>query len=660
LRPQKAEIKGIKIGFYSLSRREKIEERKGFLVYFSDNKKNSSENPDWIICQSRARHYGWKGDDRKMHTRFRPSQLVLSLVLAALVFATYWNTLSGDFVYDDNEQIVENTWITDSKFLPSIFSSHSFGFAKGKELGTTYRPLVFSVYMAEYSFFGLAPKGWHFINIVFHALNTVLVFFTASLLLKGTNDKWLLHLLPPFAVAALFALHPVNSEVVSWVGCVPELVYTLLCLSAFYIYIRSRSAAVPFLLHWASAMLFFFALFAKETAISLPMLIFVYDLLQPKKEKLLSIGTVKRYFPYAFFTILYFIIRLSALGGMAPRGNMYPYLSWDQYVLNACTLFLKYLRVLIVPVHDYPFQVLDPVFSISEPRAFISVALIALMLPIFLLLRKRVNPLYWLAATLIIVPLLPALYLPGLSRAPFADRYLYLPSMGFALILAMLFKKALAQAETVSSRELRTAAISAFLILAIFYAIGSGYRNLRWRNNFTLWRSSLEGASNNYYAMYQLGTASLREDKHEEAITNFREAIRTTRANKYPDTGLIGDARMNLAYAYKSKGLLEEAAAEYQKILRSYPEHPVSNYELASIYMERGMLDDAIAYFARSANYFRDPMDIRDALLNIGNCQVKKGNFDEALLSYQEALRITPGDPAVLKNISVVKRLSGT
>jgi tetratricopeptide (TPR) repeat protein len=310
-------------------------------------------------------------------------------------------------------------------------------------------------------------------------------------------------------------------------------------------------------------------------------------------------------------------------------------------------------------VADYPFQLLDPVFSISEPRAFISIALIFALFFVFLLLRKRVSPLYWLAAAFIIFPLLPALYLPGLSRAPFADRYLYLPSAGFALIAAMLLKTALLRAEATESRRLRTAAVSAFLVIAILYAVGSGYRNLRWRDNFTLWRSSLEGASDNYYAMYQLGTAALRMDSHDEAISNFGEAIRMTSANKYPDPGLIGDARLNIAYAYRSKGMLEEASAEYLEILKSYPGHAVSNYELASIYMERGMLDDAITYFALSARYFRSPLDIRDALLGLGNCYVKKGDFDSALLSYQEALKVTPGDPAVLKNVSVAKRLSG-
>ena len=82
---------------------------------------------------------------------------------------------------------------------------------------------------------------------------------------------------------------------------------------------------------------------------------------------------------------------------MAPRGNKYPYLSWDQYVLNACALFVKYLRVLVLQVYNYPFQLLDPVFSITELRAFIPVALILAIFPIFLLLRKLINPLYWLA-----------------------------------------------------------------------------------------------------------------------------------------------------------------------------------------------------------------------------------------------------------------------
>jgi len=550
--------------------------------------------------------------------------------------------------YDDNEQIVENAWIK------AIFSHHSFGFAKDKELGTTYRPLVFSVYMAEYSLFGLDPKGWHAVNIAFHAVNTVLVFIAAAMLLKGGGAA--------FAAAVLFALHPVNSEVVAWVGCVPELLYTMLCLGAFCLYVKSRSGAyLPFLFNIASAALFFIALFAKETAISLPLLVFAYDLFVKKDGPVLGAAPAKRYLPYALLAVLYFAIRLSALGGMAPRENMYPYLGWEQYLMNAAVLFVKYIRVLAIPVNDYPFQMLDPVFSISEPRAYLSIALILAAGALLVAVRKRVNPLYLLSAAFIVLPIIPALYLPGLSRVPFADRYLYLPSMGFAMVLAMLLKRPLEGAASAQSRRLRAAAVSVFVLVSAFYGVSSGLRNLRWQDEFSLWNSSVKGVSGEYryYAYYQLGTAALRKDMHEDAVTYFKEAIRVTSANRYPDPGVIGDSRLNLAYSYRSRGLLGEAAAEYVELLKSYPAHPLSNYELASIYMEMGRLDEAAEYFLRAARYFRDPLDVKDALVGAANCLARKGEYEEASASYQEALRVMPGDPAALRGLSVLENLSG-
>lgn len=241
-----------------------------------------------------------------MKQRQLSARLLPSLVLAGQSSQSTGTRFRRISSYDDNEQIVENAWIKDPKHLPAIFSHHSFGFAKDKELGTTYRPLVFSVYMAEYSLFGLDPKGWHAVNIAFHAVNTVLVFIAAAMLLKGGGAA-APGSLPAFAAAVLFALHPVNSEVVAWVGCIPELLYTMLCLGAFCLYVKSRSGAyLPFLLNIASAALFFIALFANETAISLPLLVFAYDLFVKKDGPVLGAATAKRYLPYALLAVLYF------------------------------------------------------------------------------------------------------------------------------------------------------------------------------------------------------------------------------------------------------------------------------------------------------------------------------------------------------------------
>ena len=583
------------------------------------------------------------------------SRLTYCAILAAVVFAVYANTLLNGFVYDDNIQLVANPWITDFKYLPDVLSTHSFGFKDGKDLGTTYRPLAIIVFMTEYSLFGLKPAGWHLVNVLLHLANTLMVFFTASVLLKVLSPKeGRLANIAPFAAALVFAVHPVNSETVSWASCVPELVYTFLSVTAFNLYIRSRNSS-SYALNIASAALFFIALFAKETAIVLPMLVFVFDLLYPDNKRVIGVAALKRYLPYAAFTVLYFLIRLSALGGMAPRENMYPFLNGFQYLLNGFTLFVNYLRVLLIPVNDYPFQVLDPVFSISEPRAFISIALTFIFFAFILFARKRINNISLLSAAIIVLPILPALYIPGISRAAFADRYLYLPTFGFGIVLSMLL---ISLGGMTADRRAGTYVIAALVVISIAFSAATGLRNTRWKDDITLWRASLQGSQENYFAMYQLGAAYLKAGKYDEGIEMAARAIAVTGSSKYPDPAVTGDSLLNLAYAYQEKGMLAEAAAQYEELLAIMPGDPMINYNIATVYLQSGLLDQAIAHFSKALEGFSAPEDRRDALLNLGNCYTKKGDFGTARLSYEEALRISPGDPVVTGNLRVLERTS--
>ncbi len=581
------------------------------------------------------------------------SRLLYCLLLAAAVFAVYANTLGNGFVYDDNIQLVANPWITDFKYLPAVWSTHSFGFMEGKELGTTYRPLAFVVYMAEHSLFGFKPWAWHLVNIILHLANTVLVFFTASLLLKvfSPAEGRPAHL-APFAAALIFALHPVNSETVAWVACVPELVYTFLCVAALNLYVRSRTGA-SYALNIASAALFFIALFAKETAIALPLLVFIFDLIYPDGKRILSLSTIKRYLPYAALFALYFIIRLSALEGLAPRENMYPFLGAFQYVLNGITLFAKYLRVIVFPVMDYPFQVLDPVYSLTEPRAIYAMAVAFSFFALLLFARKRVNGLCLLSAAIIVLPILPALYIPGISRAAFADRYLYLPTLGFGMLLSMLI------INIMSRKRADRYALAAVVLVCAAYAAMTAFNNTRWKDEITLWRASLKGSEKNYFAMYQLGAAYMKAGQLDEGIEMSSRAIEVTGKSRHPDPAVTGDSRLNLAYAFQKKGLLAESAAQYEKLLESAPADPVINYNIASVYLQDGMPEKAIAHFSRALDGFASSPDRRDALLNLGNSYMKKGDLTMARQSYEEALRISPGDPLIAGNLRVLERMSG-
>jgi len=142
--------------------------------------------------------------------------------IAAVSFAVYFNTLYNGFVYDDEAQVLLNHWIRDMKYLPEIFYKSVWGFRSANTTSSYYRPLMHVINMASYHLFGLAPWGFHLVNILFHAGNTVLVFIvTARLFGKSAampeegrgETRWLSS--PPFLAALLFATHPVHTEAVA-------------------------------------------------------------------------------------------------------------------------------------------------------------------------------------------------------------------------------------------------------------------------------------------------------------------------------------------------------------------------------------------------------------------------------------------------------------
>lgn len=595
-------------------------------------------------------------DDSKTHG------YILASLLAAVCFIVYWNTLSNGFVYDDNGQILRNPWITDFRYLPKIFTTDSFGFMEGAYRTNTYRPMLFTVYSIEHALFGLKPWGWHLMNIIFHAANSVMVFYAISLLLgvSGVNGlKPALRHLSAFSGALIFAVHPANSEAVAWVGCVPELMYTFLCLASFCLHVSAvedLKAVRPSLVKRSLSVFFFFlaALF-KETAAALPVFIIVYDYLMRGDEKAVSVEKVKRYLPYFLAGVLYLLIRFYAVGGVAPGYRMHGYLTGFQHILNIFPLFLKYLWTLVLPLGYHPIQPLDPVFSLTEPRAFAS-ALITLVLALSVFIfRKRIHPILLFSSAVVVVPLLPGLYAYSVSITPFSDRYLYLPVFGLGLAVSFASSRAAA----LKGRAGAFRAVTAFFIAAsVFYSILSAGRNAVWRDDMSLWSASYAGSSENYIAIYSLGDIYLKKGMTEEALPRLNEALRLNLEKSHPDLSTLYLTRKSLAEAYSKKGDETALMAEYAEILRIKPDDVFVNYNLAVLYQGRAMFDDAIKLYARALGSATKPRQKRDILNNTGMCYASLGRLDEAASSYREALKYSPDDPVVLKNLKASE--SGT
>lgn len=588
---------------------------------------------------------------------------ILALITAS--FLVYYNTLANGFVYDDKFQIAGNPAIRDFRNLPRLFISPFTGFMAEQSPIRSYRPMVFAVFIAEYAAFGLKPWGWHLTNIIFHTANTILVFITVSLLLERQGKDGLAHkaLSPylPFGAALLFLTHPVNSETVAWASCIPELVYTFFTILSFYMYLKSSGSCegkdekCRAILRSFSVLSFFAALFAKETAFALPVLIFIYDRLGGKDERMVSTAAVKRYLPYAVAAAAYLALRIHSMGGMVPAEKSYSYLSSFQYALNASVLFAQYMKTLAAPAGGYPFPVLNPVFHLSEPRALFSVIIAFLIPAAAFLSRRKVNPLYILALSIMILPLLPALYIPGLSRNPFADRYMYLPSSGLALLLTLSAKDA---AGLTGGRKPVIISITAiFSALTILYSAAAVNRNTAWKDEYTLWGASLNGAPDeNYFAAYKIGAAFLSDNLLDQAMDKFKASMRMIDSSQHPDPEISWYSGMGMAYIYELRGDYDSEAAEFERLLKLKPDNYFAAYTLAGVYRKKGLTGAAVDLYKKAVRLAKKPAEMKDAYNGLGDSYGQEGRLPEALTSYGEALKAAPGDPATLNNMDAVKR----
>ncbi len=194
--------------------------------------------------------------------------LIALAIIAVVSFVTYSNTLTGEFIWDDRELILDNYYVKNWENLPTIFSSDFF-FTSSKEgkIGY-YRPLITLTYMINYSLFKINPLGYHLTNIIFHLLNGVLVYLLAVHLLKSMRV--------PLLAALLFAIHPVHTESVSWIAGRTDVIACFFFLISLYCYVKFMEKR-GLLLYLISLLSFTLSLFSKEMAVTLPLILIAYD-----------------------------------------------------------------------------------------------------------------------------------------------------------------------------------------------------------------------------------------------------------------------------------------------------------------------------------------------------------------------------------------------
>jgi protein O-mannosyl-transferase len=470
---------------------------------------------------------------------------VWEILACGITAFVYVGTLFFGFVYDDVPQILKNPGIQSWHYLPRYFTSHVWATIYPNSAGNYYRPLFLLWLRLNYLLFGASPAGWHATSVLCHTIATWLVFRLARQL---TRDR-----IVAFVAALLFGLHPAHIENVAWISGVTDPLMTCFVLAsctAFVSFRVSRKVA-----HLVLSVTFFaLALLSKETAAITPLLIFALSLIScPAEAESGGIApkptrALRETAPFVLLTLIYLGVRLQALGGIAhPTVSI----SWEQTLLTWPPVLWFYAKHLLLPLHLSEFYALNYVGYANTKQIFWPfLLLLVLGLASHRLIRAiRQKCAAFFALTLIILPLLPVLNLRSLTAGDIVhDRYLYLPSVGFALLVALLIA---AGGRRTSDHQRRIGPAALIAIVSLVFAALTLIQQEQWSNDIALYTRGVESAPDNLTVRDNLANALLEANQPDRAIPLYHDVLK-----RNPN---FWRSNYNLGYAYYKTGRAEPA-----------------------------------------------------------------------------------------------------
>lgn len=445
------------------------------------------------------------------------------LLVFVLSFVVFINTFQNDFTMDDNPTILENKAVTGADIIEVLSSSRAV------------RQLSF---MIDYKIFGNNPLGYHVENALLHAINSVLLCELLVILSFSATSA--------FTAGLIFAVHPIHVEAVAGIANRKELLALLFILLSTICYVQAaREKYRQKKVAWSIAAIFFYiiATFSKQTAALLPFVIIVYDYtFIDKKNRLIGKIALPLTICISIY-IIYDIIYPSLIRFFSKPETMN--VSYKQIILTVISVFSFDLKYLTLPFQLSADHTIELVKNISSPIFIVSLLLLTSYCLAAWLSFKHAKPAFFVMAWVVIF-LLPTVNLvPGISYF-FAERYLYIPSVGYAALMGRLFD--------VASDAKRGSSLSIVLLCLtiLLFSYSTISRNAVWQNEFTLWKDT---------------------------------------AYKSPKSL---SAHNNLGNVYYLKGEFKGAINEYEEALRLNPDHPESLYNLGNIYYETGDKDKAL------------------------------------------------------------------
>ena len=563
-------------------------------------------------------------------TYLRQPRVLLPL-LGLVTFVVYSGSLSFDFVWDDWPQIVNSPIIRTWSNLPRAFTSDLWYHVARHQV--YYRPLFVAWSMLNYTLFGLRPWGWHLGAVLLHVGAVTSVFWLARRL---DLEYWTAAL-----GALIFALHPVHIEPVTWISAASDTMVTMFAALAFAAFLDGRDPErnpepKKRVAWWVASMaLLACALLTKEMAVMFSALVGIYAWLHPVQGKespgQRALGAALEATPYMLVTLAYVLLRKHAL--LHSTGQFDPSHGMMDVARSLPLVLSIYLRQLLVPVgmtalYYTPYVTTALLSQVVAPVVVLGAALVGL----WYWNRRERNSTVAFAGVWLLVGLAPALYLRNFGNGDFVrDRYMYLPSIGFAILAAMGLRR-LPSIKTWGAQAVQGCAV---LMLCGGYVCASIAQQVYWGNDLLLLVRGQSLYPANPYAAAGLAKEYSQRGAHDRAIELAQSVVKD-----HPEYGY---GPLALAEAYIHAGRYEEGRVWLDRVNPDYAKSEVGMAGVAGLY---GQMGDYERAFALCSEILEKEPGLYSALYNCGNIHLMSGQYGDAEQLLSRAVQLGPEQAA--------------
>ncbi len=536
-------------------------------------------------------------------------QIFFASIIICVVALAFLPALGGGFVnWDDLSHVTENTAV----------KSFDLGQIFGRTVQKVYIPLTTLSFAVEHKFFGSDPFVYHLDNLLLHIINSLLVFVLAQRL--G------LTVVAAFGAALLFGVHPMRVESVAWVTERKDLLYAFFYLLALLQYMNYLKEKMP--LPYAAFFLFgVLSLLAKPMALSLPLICILIDWFQ------------RREFSW------------QAMAEKLPIVAVFVPVVWITYCLHVRNPIDNPMEALLTWAWSFGFyiwkfiwpSVLVPIYHVPHPVSLGNPAYVFSLLfvfGIFWSLWKFFNNRWWIFAVGFYV--FSIFFLLRYDSAKdinvVADRFMYLPSLGFCLIGGLVAEHLIRLFEARSLRWKIAAQIFLYAVICLL-ALKSVGQTLVWNNSLVLWDYVIRHNPTEFLAYNDRAVEYINRKQYDLALADYGAILKFD-----PDNA---DAFFNRGILLAQIGRHRSAINDFTRVTELYPHYEKGYYRRAKSFAALG--EDQFAFADYNRTIAANP-SFPDGYLERGNIYNHQGEFNRAIKDYDKVIELEPKNARAVNN----------